>query len=187
MKYTVFDVETPNMANDSISSIGVCVVQNGKITKTFASLVNPETHFDIFNSQLTGITPQMVQDKPNFAELWPTLKPMFDGAILVAHNAPFDMGVLAKVLGHYNIAWKPSVQCACTVKMGRKCFPHFPNHRLDTMCRQLDIQLDHHRADSDSTATANLLVTYLQQGIKVEDFAKQYKLPMPISTQTSLF
>ena len=57
MRYIVFDVETPNGRNHRMSAIGVCEVEDGEITRKFYSLVNPETHFERFNMELTGITP----------------------------------------------------------------------------------------------------------------------------------
>ena len=69
-RYISFDVETPNYGNSRMSAIGITVIDHGTIVDDFYKLVNPETHFDSFNIQLTGITPQMVEDKPTFRELW---------------------------------------------------------------------------------------------------------------------
>ena len=75
-RYVAFDVETPNAANDRMSAIGVNVVEDGELRESFFSLVDPEVHFDAFNMQLTGITPERVRTAPNFAALWPTLGPL---------------------------------------------------------------------------------------------------------------
>ena len=53
--YIVFDVETPNRANDRMSAIGITAIKDNKIVANYFSLVDPETHFDSFNTQLTGI------------------------------------------------------------------------------------------------------------------------------------
>ena len=53
--YIAFDVETPNSANDRMSAIGLTLIYNGKITDRFYTLINPETYFSPFNSELTGI------------------------------------------------------------------------------------------------------------------------------------
>ena len=97
-RYIAFDVETPNYANDRISSIGITIVENGTVVDEFYSLVNPEVHFDPFNIQLTGITPQLVANQPTFSQLWGKILPIMGSGLLVAHNAPFDMGVLAQCL-----------------------------------------------------------------------------------------
>lgn len=174
-RYIAFDVETPNFNNDRMSAIGITIVENGEIADSFYSLVNPDTHFDRFNIQLTGITPQMVEDAPNFAKLWETIEPIMASGVLVAHNARFDMGVLSKCLHSYGISWNPSAVYACTCVMGRKCYPQFPNHKLNTMCSLLDISLDHHRADSDSEACARLLMDYMEHGLDVGSFLRTYR------------
>lgn len=173
-RYIVFDVETPNFHNDRFSAIGITVVEDGKIVDRFYSLVNPEAHFDRFNIQLTGITPQMVEDAPNFARLWAQIEPIMSGGILVAHNARFDLGVLSKCLRAYGIEWKQSVTYACTCSMGRKFCPDFPNHKLNTMCEILGIGLDHHHAGSDSDACAEILMSYIRSCKPVRDCLRTY-------------
>lgn len=179
MNYIIFDVETPNHRNDRMSAIGVAVVQNGAIVKELETLVNPEAPFDRFNIQLTGITPEAVADAPTFGRLWPELEPIFSSGLLVAHNATFDMGVLAKCLRDYGISWRTSADYACTVQMGRKCYPGLPNHKLDTLCRHLRIPLDHHRAGSDSRACASLLIDYQKHGLDPARFQRAYALLRP--------
>lgn len=169
-----FDVETPNRRNDRMSAIGIAVLEHGVVTEEFSTLVDPETEFDAFNIRLTGITPEAAERAPNFKELWPVLEGYFSSGLLIAHNAPFDMGVLKKCLGHYEIDWKSRVAYACTVRMGRACYPYFPNHTLNTMCAYLGIQLDHHRAGSDSRACAELMGRYLDRGMDPAPYIRYY-------------
>ena len=109
-RYVAFDVETPNSRNDRMSAIGVTVIEDGEIAEEFYTLVNPETRFDPFNIQLTGITPAAVETEPTFPEIWEKLEPVFSNAVLVAHNATFDLGVLAKCLHAYGIPWQTRVK-----------------------------------------------------------------------------
>ncbi len=175
-RYIAFDVETPNSRNDRMSAVGIAVVENGVITETFSTLVNPETYFDRFNIALTGITPEAAAEAPTFGELWPVLEGYLSSGLLIAHNAPFDMGVLAKCIRAYSIDWYDSVDYACTVRMGRRCYPSLPDHRLNTMCACLHIELDHHRADSDSRACAELLIDYMARGMDAEAFRRTYDM-----------
>ena len=92
-RFIVFDVETPNRFNNRMSAVGITVIQDGIITDGFYSLVNPETSFDYFNTQLTGISEETVADAPSWE------------------------------LRDYNIEWKPYVRYLCTVQMGRKLLP----------------------------------------------------------------
>ncbi len=175
-RYIAFDVETPNYANDRISAIGISVIENGCVTSDFYTLVNPEAHFDPFNIQLTGSTPEMVADKPTFPELWEKIQPIMDSGLLIAHNAPFDMGVLAQCLNNYRIEWQPFTYYACTCVMGRACYPNLNNHKLNTLCEYLQLDLDHHNAGSDSRACAELLLDYIRHGLTPERFLRRYDL-----------
>ena len=106
-RYVVFDVETPNHLNNRMSAIGISVIEDGKITEEYYTLVNPEQSFDYFNVQLTGISEQSVKDAPNFPMVWDKIKPIMNSGMLVAHNAVFDLGVLKHCLDGYGIDWKP--------------------------------------------------------------------------------
>ena len=172
-RFIVFDVETPNYANNRMSAIGIAVVENGAIVDEQYSMVNPETHFDDFNIRLTGITPEMVKDAPAFPALWAQIQPLFDSGTLVAHYAPFDMGVLKSCLDAYGIPWKPYANVACTCVMGRASYPSLQNHKLNTLSAHVGIELDHHHAGSDSRAAALLLIDYMRNGLDVERYIRR--------------
>lgn len=163
-RFIVFDTETPNSRNDRMSAIGISIVENGQITEEFYTLVNPEAEFDRFNIQLTGITPEAVADQPTFPQVWEKIRPLFDSGMPVAHSAPFDMGVLAKCLDAYGIHWRPWARYVCTVRFARQAIPGMPNYKLNTLCSQLNIGLNHHNAGSDAHAAAELLIRCLHQG-----------------------
>lgn len=175
-RYIAFDVETPNYLNDRMSAIGITVIDSGVIVDDFYSLVNPEEQFNYFNVQLTGITPEMVADKPTFSELWTELEPLMSTGILIAHNAPFDMRVLAQCLSAYGIDWQPFATYACTCTMGRACYPELSNHKLNTLCAYLDLNLDHHNAGSDSRACGELLLDYMRRGLNIGRYVRRYDL-----------
>ena len=152
-RYIAFDVETPNRYNNRMSAIGIAVVEDGRIADTFYSLVDPEQPFDWFNTQLTGI----------------------DSGVLVAHNAPFDLGVLKKCLRGYGIEWRTEVPGLCTVRMGRRLLPGI-SHRLGDMCEYYGIDLNHHRADSDSLACAAILIRYMEAGADPGRYVRYYAM-----------
>ena len=174
-RYIVLDVETPNRYNNRMSAIGISVIENGAITGEFFSYVNPETHFDPFNSQLTGIDEFTVADAPTFPELWPKIEPCLSSGILAAHNAVFDLGVLKKCLQDYGIPWRKTARYCCTVQMGRRLVPGI-SHSLNVMCAHYGIALDHHQADSDSHACAEILLRYFSSGAEERDFIRTYRL-----------
>ena len=182
MRYVIFDVETPNFANNRMSAIGIILLEDGRIRDSFFSLVQPETHFDTFNISLTGITPQAVKDAPTFAALWPVIRPLLESGILVAHNAPFDMAVLGKCLRDYQISWRRIVPYICTCRLAKRALPTLLNHKLDTLCRYYGIKLDHHKADSDALACAQILLRLMKNvspetQLRSYDFLQMRTLP----------
>ena len=172
-RFIAFDVETPNRLNHRMSAIGISVLEDGAVTESFCSLVDPETDFDYFNTILTGIDEDKVRGAPTFPELWPRLEPLLSSGLLVAHNASFDLGVLKRCLQHYEIDWKKQVDYLCTVQMGRALLPGV-SHKLDALCACYGIPLEHHRADSDSRACAEILLRYLRSGADVRPFLRRY-------------
>lgn len=175
MRYIVFDVETPNRYNNRISAIGITVLEDDCIIDSFFSYVDPECSFDYFNTQLTGIDEDTVSDAPTFPQLWEEIEPLMSSGVLVAHNAPFDMGVLKKCLRDYDIYWKSEVPYCCTVQMGRRILPGI-SHKLNCLCDYYGICLDHHQADSDSRAAAEILLRYMETGAETSSFVKNYRL-----------
>ena len=174
-RFIAFDVETPNRQNNRMSSIGITVIEDGAIVKNFYSLVNPETHFDYFNTQLTGINEETVKDAPTFPKLWAEIEPLMSSGILTAHNAVFDMGVLKKCLNDYDIFWKQSTRYLCTVQIGRRVLPGI-SHKLNELCGYYGISLKHHNAASDSEACARILLRYIDAGTDVKRFIRTYLL-----------
>jgi len=172
-RYVVFDTETPNCHNDSICSIGIVVVEDGKIVDERYDLVDPEARFDVFNVELHGICPDMVRFEKNFPVLWQEIEPLMSSGVLVAHNAPFDLGVLGKLFRRYGIS-RTADPYLCTVQLGRRCIPEAPNHKLNTLCQLLQIDLDHHNAASDARACAELLCHYMQKGLQVKNYVKYW-------------
>lgn len=174
-RFIVFDVETPNRYNNRMSAIGISVIENRKIVYSYFSYVNPETFFDNFNTRLTGIDERTVASAPSFPELWKTIEPLFSSGILVAHNALFDLTVLKKCLTDYRIAWKSSAAYCCTVQIGRRLLPGM-QYKLNILCDHYGIPLNHHQADSDSRAAAEILLRYMATGARIEDYVKQYRM-----------
>ena len=158
-----------------MSAIGITRIIDRKIADSFFSYVNPEVEFDSFNTELTGISADTVRTAPTFDALWKTIESMMNSGILVAHNAEFDLSVLKQCLNAYGITWKKSVRYLCTVTMGRKLLPDM-KHNLNVMCEHYGIELDHHKADSDSRACAEILLKYLADGADEKQFIRTYRL-----------
>ncbi len=144
-RIVAIDVETPNGRDAAICQIGIVVAEFGDVVKTESYLVDPETSFDPINISIHGITPADVRNAPNFPTLWPRIAGYFTDSVIVAHNAPFDLGMLAGALARYGIPVPPIEYC-CTVQMARRRFSRetYGSYRLDTLCAAFDIPLPHH-------------------------------------------
>ena len=93
--YVVFDLETTGFSpiKDKIIEIGAVKVENGKITERFSTFVNPKIPIPFRITQLTSITDQMVMDAPDIETVLPQFLEFIGDAVLVAHNASFDVGI----------------------------------------------------------------------------------------------
>jgi DNA polymerase III subunit epsilon len=96
-------------------------------------------------------------DAPKFADAWPSLAPLLEGASsLVAHNASFDRRVLSvccKAAGLH----VPALPFLCTVQLARRTWGLKPND-LPSVCRHLGIGLIHHEPGSDAEACARIVI-----------------------------
>jgi len=108
-----------------------------------------------------------------FPKLWRKIEPILSSGVFVAHNAPFDMGVLKKCLIDYNIQW--TVPYCCTVQIVRCILPGM-SHKPNSLCDYYGICFDHHKADSDSGAAARILIQYMEIGAVLSDNVKEYVL-----------
>lgn len=175
-RYIAFDVETPNRFNDRMSAVGITVLEGREIREDYEFLVNPESRFEPFHIALTGITPELAADQPTFPELWEKIGPILGSGRLIAHNAPFDLSVLAKCLRWYGIRWRPTVPYACTCQISRRLLPGLPNHKLNTLCQYLGLELEHHRSGSDSRACGEIFLRCLESGADLTPFFRTYDL-----------
>ncbi len=175
------DVETPNGRDAAICQIGIVVAEYGEIVRTESYLVDPEVPFDPVNISIHGITPADVLGAPNFPTLWPKIAGYFTGSVIVAHNAAFDLGMIAGTLTRYGIP-VPEITYCCTVQMARRRFARetYGSYRLDTLCAAFDIPLtDHHDALCDAFACyklyRELLLEYGEDPRDVRPYKKRAK------------
>lgn len=172
MSITFFDVETPNRRNDRICSIGIVQTDNsGTIIRSESFLVNPDARFDESNMSVHGISPIMVERAKTFDELWKlSICPMFDGTLVSAHNASFDLSVLAKTLTNYGIDM-PSFEYACTMRMAKTANVASPTYSLPDVCAALGIRMGKHH---DALDDANACKSVFWRLAKTIDAGKQF-------------
>jgi len=163
-KFAVFDFETTGPEpRDRIIQVGVAVIEDGAVARTYASFVNPGVPIPPDITRLTGITDADVADAPPLDEVMMDLLPLLDGASFVAHNASFDLGVLQRALAECGYDPFPG-RVYDTLAALRFLFPGLAGLSLGRVTRTLGIELArHHRADHDAEATAKLWLLCLER------------------------
>ncbi|MGQ3045310.1 MAG: exonuclease domain-containing protein [Niveispirillum sp.] len=147
------DFETANARRDSACAVGVAEVFRPE-APIFRRLIRPEpAEFSPFCVAVHGIRATDVAHAPTFAGIWPDLSRRLEGAVLLAHNASFDSGVLTACLTAAGLP-VPGIRFICTVELARAAFPDLRSHKLNIVAHHLGIPLDHHEAGSDAAACA---------------------------------
>ncbi|WP_404339314.1 exonuclease domain-containing protein [Pseudoalteromonas mariniglutinosa] len=165
--YSVVDIETTGSlkGNNKITEIAVVQLQAGEVIRRWSTLINPQRTIPYFITQLTGITDQMVEQAPCFADVLDELKTLLRGSVFVAHNVNFDYGFIRKQCVELGEVFK--MPKLCTVVEARKAFPKLASYSLANLSRHFELTLtDHHRALADASATAELLLLIQQQQAK---------------------
>jgi DNA polymerase-3 subunit alpha (Gram-positive type) len=163
--FVVFDLETTGAKAPPcrVIEIGAYKIRNSRIEEEFHSLVDPEMPIPAFISALTGISDEMVAGAPRFAEIAPKFLEFIGDAVLVAHNAGFDMGFLNHEIGRIYESYRMWNQSLCTVQLSRGLLPQIENHKLKTVASHFSVELiNHHRAGPDAKATAEIFINLLQ-------------------------
>lgn len=160
--YVVFDLETTGFSpvNNKIIEIGAVKVCNGRITERFSTFVNPEVPIPFKIEELTSIRDDMVLGAPKIEEILPEFLKFCEGAIMVAHNAGFDMSFISKNCERQGLPCKYTV--IDTVALARVLMPQLNRFKLDTVAKALKISLEnHHRAVDDAACTAEIFVKFI--------------------------
>jgi DNA polymerase III epsilon subunit family exonuclease len=164
--FVVFDLETTGAKCPPcrVTEIGAYRIERGQIVGEFQTLVNPETSIPPFIVALTGITDAMVRNAPKFSEVIPDFLDFIGDAVLVAHNAHFDIRFLNNEIGRIYDGYRVANPHLCTVQLSRKLLPQIENHRLHTVADYYSISIENrHRAGDDAFATAKIFVNLLEQ------------------------
>lgn len=158
MKFAVVDLETTGGKPESgrIIEIGIVLLDDFEVVKTFHTLVDPGMPIQPFVQNLTGITDRMVAGQPQFSSLAETVAELLQDRIFVAHNVQFDSGFMRAELKRCAIKFNPPR--LCTVKLSRHCFPGLPSYSLHNLTESLQLpDFKHHRALDDAMAAAEIL------------------------------
>ena len=132
-----------------IIEIGLLIIEDGKLIKSWQSFVDPERPIPPGITRLTGITQSMVNGAPTFAELADELLELLADRTLVAHHARFDYGFLKQEFKRLGISYQDKP--LCSVKLSRLLYPQFNRHGLDQIIRRFQLTINNrHRALDDA-------------------------------------
>jgi len=153
----VLDLETTGYSADHDRAIEVAALryEGETLVDSFESLLNPRMPVSPRIQRLTGITEAMVEQAPTLEEVMPQLIELIEGAVLVAHNLPFDFGFLRRAAATARLEIKASR--LCTLKLARRLMPELESHSLDALMDSLGLEAnDGRRALSHALQTALL-------------------------------
>jgi DNA polymerase-3 subunit epsilon len=165
--FVVFDLETTGGSHeqDAITEIGAVKVRGGEVLGVFGTLLDPGRGIPPEVVAITGITEAMVTGAPPLTEVLPAFLEFAAGAVLVAHNAPFDTGFIRAACRRLGYAW-PRPAVVCTVKLARRVLTRdeAPSCRLSALAAlfRADTQPTH-RALDDARATVDVLHALLER------------------------
>ncbi|QLL05539.1 DEDD exonuclease domain-containing protein [Mycobacterium vicinigordonae] len=171
--FVVVDLETTGgravsnsgAAPDAITEIGAVKVCGGAVLGEFATLVDPGRSIPPQIVQLTGITTAMVCDAPTIDAVLPMFFEFAGDAVLVAHNAGFDIGFLRAAAERCQLHW-PRPKVLCTVRLARRVLSReeAPSVRLAELARLFAVTTQPtHRALDDARATVDVLHALIER------------------------
>lgn len=156
--FIAIDVETANENPASICQIGIAQVANGRLQAPTSLLINPQTPFREFNTNLHGITEAAVRNAPPLPAVYPQLMRRLNNQIIVSHTG-FDRAALSAAAAKYGLPpirqpWLDSAQIA------RKAWPNKYRRRwnLKLIAADLGITFQHHNAAEDARAAAEIIL-----------------------------
>ncbi|MEJ6401964.1 3'-5' exonuclease [Yoonia sp. 2307UL14-13] len=164
--YVPFDTETTGLSveHDAIVQLGAVRVLNGRIVdgEVLNAYVNPGRPIPPSSTRIHNVTDADVADAPDIGEVGRRFHHFARDAVLVAHNAPFDIGLLRASEKQMGVEWTHPV--LDTVLLSAVVFGVSEQHSLDALCDRLSINIppdQRHTALGDARATAEVLVKLL--------------------------
>lgn len=159
--FVSIDLETTgaNPQTDKIIEVGLIKLEDGQITQSYQTLVNPQQKLPVKIKRLTQLDDDILRDKPTIGEVLPEIIDFIGMHPLIGHNVAFDHGFLSMASGQpiNNTLYD-------TLDLARIVLPNATNHRLGTLCKLLNIeQPQQHRALDDARGTALLAVDLVQR------------------------
>lgn len=190
-KLAFVDIETTGMRAiyDRIIEIGILRVEGSEVTKTFHSLIDPQTHIPSEITFMTGITGRDLENAPTFRQIKEDILEILDGCVFVAHNVRFDYGFIKNEFRRLELSYK--AKHFCTVRLSRMLYPQYKHHNLDSLIERFGFSCEkRHRAFDD----AKILFSFYQkvlQDFPIEKIVKAINIGVkkpniPVNLKTNI-
>ena len=173
--FVAFDTETTGLhASDRLVELGAVRFRAGLVEDEWSTLVNPGCPIPREATAVHGIRDEDVARSASSSRVLPTFLGFIDGAALVAHNAPFDLRVMALELLRAGLPL-PDNPVLDTCALSRSLGVEVPNHRLGTLAQAFGVpQGRAHRALTDARVAKDLLQAYFRAlGRTAESLVRQ--------------
>ena len=171
----IFDTETTGFSpvHDRLLEIGAVKFRGSEVLGERTWLINPQRSIPYYAQRVHHITPDMVKERPTFAEMYPEFLEFIDGAILMAHNAPFDVRFITAEAKRNNLPAPKNAVLDSLVPF-RNWFPDAKSHSLTELLPSLGIDISDmqaHRATDDS----HFVNFVIQQEMKRQESTPRFK------------
>lgn len=170
--FVCIDLETTglNPKTDKIIEIGAVKVQDGKMTETFETFVNPGRQLEERIKELTGISDEMLRDAPGIEEVLPCLLAFIGDEILLGHSVLFDYSFIKKAAVNQKMTFEK--EGIDTLRIARRYLTELPGRGLGKLCVHYGIEHTAHRALADAKATCVLYERLWEEFGEQEDAEK---------------
>ncbi len=186
--YVVFDVETTGLSAvyDTIIELAAVKMNKGNVEGRFDEFIDPGHPLSSTTVNLTGITDEMVRGSKSEKEVLEMFQEFSKDAILVAHNASFDMGFLniSYKRHHMPEALNPVID---TLELARYLYPEFKRFGLGVLTKKFGVSLEqHHRAIFDAEATGHLAWIFVKEAMEKHDMNYHDELNRHVGSANSI-
>ena len=178
LSFIALDFETATHHRASACEVGTTIVENGEIIKSESWFIKPPQNlFDDANISIHNIKPEMTASAPSFAEQWNKFSSILKGKTIVAHYAPFDMGVIRDECIRCGLSF-PVFNFACSCALSRFVVPGLESYSLEPICDHFGIDTEgHHRSEADALMTAKLMLALCEKAKvnSLDELIKKYR------------
>lgn len=154
MKIIAIDFETANPKPGNACQVGLAWIEGDAIVRVEERFIRPRDMVFTF-TWCHGITAEDVETAPEFPEVLAEFHHEFEGALMLAHNAGFDAGVMDGCIRRYRLA-PPKMDYLCTLHVARRVWPELRSKALKNVASHLGVEFRHHNAAEDARACAEI-------------------------------